>query len=143
MTNNPGASDIPEDMVAVPSAEADSADMQVIENESWRSGATVEYQGLRTWEGGRGTKFRAHCVIGPEDPERKQWGVWATADLDRKLSAVPRGEMVFIRYDGMEPHPQLAERSIHRWTVARSRKAPATTPGQPKPPAPLPFLPKK
>lgn len=138
MGNDPGKGPaVPEGFVPVPTPEADASEMKVIEAERWKHGATVVYHGLREWTGGRGERFRAHAVGGVNDDSGAVYGVWATAVLDRMLAAVPKGETIFLRYDGLEPHPTLPDRSIHRWTVARSKKAP---PVAPKPePEGLPF----
>lgn len=129
--------DVPDDFVPVSDTQEQAIQPKIIEAERWRAGAKVIYTGILEWKGGRGEKFRAHTVMGVDDETRTPYGIWCTSVLDRLLEHVPSGEVVFLRYDGMQVHPTLPDRSIHKWTVARSKKAPPPAPASE--PEGLPF----
>jgi hypothetical protein len=128
------ANEIPDGFEPISDVESGTPDLKILEAERWSKGAVVEYRGLREWAGPGGV-HRAHAVQPVNGENGELYGLWATAELDRKLKQVAIGEQIFIRHDGLVPHPTLAGKTIRRWTVARR--------GQPKGPsastAPLPF----
>lgn len=107
--------DIPEGFTQLDADGSTAPPFEIVEADRWRTGAIVEYRGVRQWSGARGTPHTAHTVV----LDGVTCGIWSTADLDRLFKLVVAGERVFVRYRGSETHPTLSSGSIHRWTVAR------------------------
>jgi hypothetical protein len=118
-----GPNDVPEGFAPLADPESDAPELTIIQAERWRKGVVVVYRGLREWTSAKGDLHRAHAIQGDGDDGRFLYGVWGTAVLDRLFQQVSIGERVFLRYDGLEPHPTLSSKSIHKWTVARARAA--------------------
>ena len=132
---SPTENGIPEGFTPLDAAETDAPDFEIVEADRWRRGAVVVYRGLHKWVSALGDKRAAHTIQRAGDADGTLYGIWSTAELDRLLKQVATGEQVFLRYDGCEPHPTLAGRTLHRWTVALAH-APSPTPAKP---AALPF----
>jgi len=103
----------------------------VMKAELFRDGAMVRYMGLRSWKGGDNKEYSMHVIVPPEVKSEADdaagaaiFGLWPTAQLDRLLLKVARGEVVYLRYNGKEPHPTIAGKEQHSWTVARADGAP-------------------
>jgi hypothetical protein len=111
---------IPEGFAPLADPEADVPNLTIIEAEGWRKGRKVVNRGLREWKSGRGELHRAHAFSYDGDDSGALYGAWSTAVLDRLLAQVSIGETVFLRYDGLVPHPKLAEGNVHKWTVAHA-----------------------
>jgi hypothetical protein len=118
--------DVPEGFIPLADPEADAVDLTIIEAERWEKGAVVVYRGQREWKSAKGELHRAHAMQREADDSGALYGVWSTSVLDRLFKQVSIGERVFLRYDGMTPHPTLPTRSVHNWTVARATMKPAS-----------------
>lgn len=118
MTEN--ARSIPNGFAPLTDPEADVPELTILEAERWLDGAVVTYRGLREWKSSRGETHHAHAVESFGETGATVYGVWSTAVLDRLFRQVSIGEKVYLRYEGLGPHPKVADRSVHNWTVARA-----------------------
>jgi hypothetical protein len=128
------ANEIPDGFEPISDVESSTPDLRILEAERWGKGGVVVYRGPREW-GGPGGVHRVHAVQPANGEDGELYGLWATAELDRKLKQVAIGEQIFIRHDGLLPHPTLQGKTVHRWTVARRGPSKGTAAST----APLPF----
>jgi len=64
-----------------------------------------------------GRKSRLH-VFYARGGEGVPFAVWGSAELDSQLRKLRGGAgIVFIRYNGKQPHPSMPGRTVHKWTV--------------------------
>lgn len=105
--------DIPAGFVPLPDPEGVHS-LNIVPADQLRSGAVVIYRGTHEWKGSSGQPHRAHAF----DDENGSFGLWASAQLDRHLKQLQPGTRLYLRYDGLVPHPALPGRSTHRWVVA-------------------------
>lgn len=132
------STDLPEGYIpisdTVPAGDAPPpVTMMIYEN--WRGGGHAVYHGqVELSPEEPSDRSRVHTFRAPEVPNGQLFGLWRSALLDRQLKHVRSGEVIYLRYEGMGPHPTLPGGQMHTWTVARESKA-APIIGAPKPPA--------
>jgi hypothetical protein len=108
---------LPPGFVALPDPMADGPEFTIIEYDRLTDGSVVEYRGPRDLKNAKGV-HHIHAFCQGDSDDGPLSAVWSSAVLDRLLKQVPVGTLVFVRYDGLAPHPTLSEKTQHNWTVA-------------------------
>lgn len=88
----------------------------VINRDDLRDGTIARYINTKTVEV-TGRKSHLH-VFYARGGEGVPFGLWGSAELDSQLRKLRGGTgIVFIRYNGKQPHPSAPDRTVHKWTV--------------------------
>ncbi len=110
---------------------------RIVSNDAFRKGTVFRFSEMVEVPKGD-KKYKLFLVVYPKSPEVR-FGVWSTAQLERLMRDVKPGDLVYIRYDGLQPNPRVADGTVHTWSVARQgpvigvpnsdpEKAPTETP---------------
>jgi len=108
---------LPPGFVALPDPEADGPEFVILEYDRLKDGSVIEYRGARDLKNAKGA-HHVHAFCQGDSGDGPLSAVWSSAVLDRLLKQVPVGTRVFVRYDGLAPHPTLSGKTQHNWTVA-------------------------
>lgn len=97
-----------------------------IDREDLRDGVIVKHVGTR-WVDGQSARGFIHTFKtrgGRGDGQLFE--CWGTSELNDMLKKTKAGAIVFLRYGGKEPHPELPGAEVHRWDVRAARHSELT-----------------
>lgn len=90
----------------------------IVDRADLTGGVIVRYLGVREVPNrvtGRTSRIHTFYARGGEGVP---FAVWGSAELDSQLRKVRLAPgIVFLRYNGKHPHPTMADRTVHKWTV--------------------------
>lgn len=93
--------------------------VQTIDREQFSAGLFVRV--VRTDEvtdKKTGKGYKIHVFSGKQG---KEFGLWGSADIDHRISVSQKGDILYIAFEGIQPHPTNAAKgqTLAVYTVAR------------------------
>lgn len=93
--------------------------VQTVDREQFAAGLIVKKEGMETvtyLDGKDKKETLIHVFSGKHG---RKFGLWGSADLDHRVKVAAVGDILWIAFDGVQPHPVKAGKTIAVFAVAR------------------------
>lgn len=97
-----------------------------IDKDALRTGVIVRHVGTRYVDSDKARGFRHTFKTRGGMNGGMLFEIWGTTELNSMLKKLRSGVILYLRYGGKEPHPDLPGADVHKWDVRDSRHADVT-----------------
>jgi hypothetical protein len=97
-----------------------------IDKDDLRKGVIVRHVGSRYVDENSAKGFRHTFKTRGGLSAGMLFETWGTAELNSMIKKLRAGAVIYLRYGGKEPHPELPGADVHKWEVGDSRSSEIT-----------------